>query len=232
MAASLIQYRLCPRSRSVRLALAELNLEIALIDENPWEWRQSFLAKNPAGELPVLEFDDGLTLCGVYSISEFIAEDSPPETQGRRPFNLFPGAREDRAETRRLVDWFHGKLDREVTREILFEKVYRRMTPSVPQAPDADALRAVRANLKYHVSYLSYLSEARRWLAGDELSFADFAAAAHLSTLDYLGEIPWDEAPSVKAWYQRMKSRPAFRSVLADRMPGTPPPQAYADLDF
>lgn len=232
MTARLIQYRLCPRSRSVRLALAELNLEIALIDENPWEWRQGFLAKNPAGELPVLEFDDGLTLSGVYSISEFIAEDAPLADERRQPFNLFPGAREDRAETRRLVDWFHGKLDREVTREMLFEKLYRRMTPSVPQAPDADALRAVRANLKYHLSYLSYLSEARRWLAGEELSFADFAAAGHLSTLDYLGEIPWDEAPSVKAWYQRVKSRPAFRGLLADRVPGTHPPQAYADLDF
>jgi glutathione S-transferase len=232
MAARLIQYRLCPRSRSVRLALAELSQEVALVDENPWEWRQGFLAKNPAGELPVLEFDDGLTISGVYAISEFIAEDTPPSELGRRPFNLFPGTREDRAEARRLVDWFHGKLDREVTREALFEKVYRRMTPSNPQSPDPETLRAVRANLKYHLSYLSYLSEARRWLAGDELSFADFAAAAHLSTLDYLGEIPWDEAPSAKTWYQRVKSRPAFRAVLADRVPGTPPPLAYADLDF
>ncbi|MGQ0455455.1 MAG: glutathione S-transferase family protein [Hyphomicrobium sp.] len=232
MAARLIQFRLCARSRSIRLALAELNQDIALVDENPWEWRQGFLAKNPSGELPVLEFDDGLTLAGVYAISEFIAEDAPPPEAGRRPFNLFPGTREDRAEVRRLVDWFHGKLERETTKELLFEKVYRRMTPSIAQAPDSDVLRAARVNFKYHLSYLSYLSEARRWLAGDDLSFADFAAAAHLSTLDYLGEVTWDEAPSVKSWYQRVKSRPAFRAVLADRVPGTPPPLAYADLDF
>jgi glutathione S-transferase len=232
MAARLIQYRLCPRSRSIRLALAELNQETSLVDENPWEWRQGFLAKNPAGELPVLEFDDGLTLAGAYSISEFIGEDTPPAAAGRRTFAMFPGAREDRAEARRLVDWFHGKLEQEVTREILFEKVYRRMAQTGSQSPDADVLRAVRANLRYHLSYLSYLSEARRWLAGDDLSFADFAAAAHLSTLDYLGEINWDEAPSVKSWYQRLKSRPAFRAILADRIAGTPPSQTYADLDF
>lgn len=232
MAARLIHYRLCPRSRSIRLVLAELDQDVALVDENPWEWRQGFLAKNPAGELPVLEFDDGLTVAGAYAISEFIGDDRPPPSAGRRPFNPFPGTREDRAEVRRLVDWFHGKLEREVTRELLFEKVYRRMTPSVAQSPDADILRAARANLKYHMSYLSYLSEARRWLAGDDLSFADFAAAAHLSALDYLGEVHWDEAPSAKSWYQRMKSRPAFRTILADRIPGTPPPQTYADLDF
>lgn len=234
MIGKLTHYRLCPRSRSVRLALGEFGLDVALIDENPWEWRQSFLAKNPAGELPVLEMETGLTLCGAYSISEFIAEEvaaSPPPGSARHP-DLFPGTREDRAEVRRLVDWFQGKFDREVTRELLFEKVYQRMRATAPASPDAEALRAARANLKYHLSYISYLADARRWLAGDELSFADLAAAAHISTIDYLGEMLWQDFPAAKAWYQRIKSRPSFRTVLADRVPGTPPPACYADLDF
>lgn len=234
MPAKLTQYRLCPRSRSVRLALMEQGQEIALIDENPWEWRQGLLAKNPAGELPVLEYDNGLTLCGVYSISEFLAEEPPVAASysGTRPLPLFPGNREDRAEVRRLIDWFHGKFDREVTRELLYEKVYQRMRPAGAAAPDVEILRAARTNLRYHLSYLSYLADSRRWLAGDDLSFADLAAAAHLSTVDYLGEIPWNDAPLVKTWYQRIKSRPSFRAVLADRVPGTPPPTAYSDLDF
>ncbi len=238
MAMRLIHYRLCPRSRSVRLALNEAGHEFELVDEYPWDWRQGFLAKNPAGEFPVLEFDNGLTLAGVYSISEFLAEDVAPTHQvsaglaASRVGHLIPGNREDRAEVRRLIDWFHGKFDREVSRELLHEKVYQRMRPSNPAPPDADVLRAVRSNLRYHLSYLAYLADTRRWLAGDDLSFADFAAAAHISVVDYLAEIPWDEAPEVKAWYQRMKSRPAFRGLLADRVPGTVPPAAYADLDF
>ncbi len=119
----LTQYRLCPRSRSIRLALAEYGVEVQLLDENPWEWRQSFLAKNPAGEMPVLEYDNGLTLCGAYSISEFIAEEMLPNgTMAPGPPALIPGNREDRAEVRRLIDWYHGKFDREVTRELLIEK--------------------------------------------------------------------------------------------------------------
>ena len=234
MIGKLTHYRLCPRSRSIRLALGEFGLEAVLADENPWEWRQGFLAKNPAGELPVLEMETGLTLCGVYSISEFIAEEvtaMPPPGSARLP-ELFPGNREERAEVRRLVDWFHGKFDREVTRELLIEKVYQRMRPTAASAPDPDVLRAVRSNLKYHLSYVSYLSDARRWLAGDELSFADLSAAAHISTVDYLGEMLWQDFPAAKAWYQRIKSRPSFPAVLADRVPGTPPPAAYADLDF
>jgi glutathione S-transferase len=234
MTARLTQYRLCPRSRSVRLALAEYGHEVTLLDENPWDWRKGFLAKNPAGEMPVLEYDNGLTLCGVYSISEFIAEEvmPSPTAVSSSPPALIPGDREDRAEVRRLIDWFHGKFDREVTRELLMEKVYESMRPSGGSAPDAAILRAVRSNLRYHLSYTAYLADTRRWLAGDDLSFADFAAAAHLSTVDYLGEMPWNEYPAVKIWYQRMKSRPSFRALLADRVPGSPPPLAYSDLDF
>ncbi|MBX9684947.1 MAG: glutathione S-transferase family protein [Hyphomicrobium sp.] len=238
MAMSLTQYRLCPRSRSVRLALAEGGYDVDLVDENPWDWRQGFLAKNPAGEFPVLEFDNGLVLAGVYSISEFLAEDASPPAQvsaglaAARMTHLIPGNREDRAEVRRLIDWFHGKFDREISRELVHEKVIQRMRPSNPAPPDADILRAVRTNLRYHLMYTSYLANSRRWLAGDDLSFADFAAAGHISVVDYLGEVPWSDFPDVKSWYQRIKSRPAFRTLLADRIPGTAPPSAYADLDF
>lgn len=233
MIGKLTHYKLCPRSRSIRLAFDEFGLEALMAEESPWELRPSFLAKNPAAELPVLDMENGLTLCGAYSISEFIAEEiaATPPPGASRMTELFPGNREERAEVRRLTDWFHGKFDREVTRELLFEKVYQRMRPN-GAPPDPDMLRAVRSNLRYHLSYISYLSDTRRWLAGDELSFADLAAAAHISTVDYLGELPWKDYPEAKVWYQRIKSRPSFRSVLADRVPGTPPPSTYADLDF
>lgn len=64
------------------------------------------------------------------------------------------------------------------------------------------------------------------------MSFADIAAAAHISTLDYLDEIPWEGYPAAQQWYVRVKSRVAFRSLLADRIPGIAPPKQYADLDF
>lgn len=231
MALNLTHYRLCPRSRSIRLALAELGLDAEFAEEQPWEWRRGFLAKNPAGELPILELDAGVTLCGAYAISEYLAEDYAAPGKAPKAFALFPGGPEERAEVRRLVDWFHGKFDREVSRDFLFEKIYQRVMPS-GAPPDADILRAVRVNLRYHLSYVSFLSEARRWLAGDTLSFADLAAAAQISSVDYLGEMPWEEFPAAKLWYARVKSRPSFRPLLADRVPGSAPPPAYMDLDF
>lgn len=229
----LTHFRLCPFSRAIRLALGEAGIEPTLIEERPWEYRPAFLALNPSGELPVLQLDGGALLAGAYAIAEFLAEEIASQPgHGRQP-PLFPGNREERAEVRRLVDWFNRKMDREVTRELLAEKLYPRMkTDGASAPPDAAIMRAVRANLRYHFGYMCWLADQRRWLAGDELSFADLAAAAHISVVDYLGEVPWDEFPPVKAWYVRVKSRRAFRPLLADRIPGVPPPLVYGDPDF
>lgn len=232
----LTHFRLCPLSRSIRLAFAELGLEPMLVEERPWEMRSAFLAMNPAGELPILELPGSTLLCGAYSISEFLAEKSMASEVDERAVRLFPGTVEDRAEVRRLIDWFHGKLNREVTQALLAEKVYGRYAGGPAQqthgAPNVERLRALRANLRYHLGYISFLSDQRRWLAGDEMSFCDLAAAAHLSVIDYLGEVPWDDFSQAKSWYVRLKSRRSFQSLLADRMPGLPPPLAYTDLDF
>jgi glutathione S-transferase len=228
----LTHFRLCPFSRAVRLTLAELDMEVELAEERPWEWRPEFLALNPAGELPVLQLEDGPTLCGVYAISEYLGEAAPGEPDAAAVEPLFPGDRAERAEVRRLVDWFNDKLNREVTQELLNEKVYARLQPGGQPTPDTDVLRAIRSNLRYHMSYIGHLAERRRWLAGEELSFADLAAGAHLSSIDYLGEVPWEEFETAKVWYARLKSRRAFRSILADRLPGAIPPTHYANLDF
>ena len=230
---TLTHFRLCPFSRSIRIALTELGFEVALDEERPWEGRPQFLALNPAGELPILQLTDGPMLCGAYAISEYLGA-LPHDTQDHLPLvHLFPGALDDQAEVRRLVDWFHRKFDREVTRELLFEKVYTRLkSTGDAHAPDAELMRAVRANLRYHLKYLDFLTSQRKWLAGDALSFADFAACAHLSAIDYLDEIRWDDIPAAKSWYMRLKSRRSVRSILADRLPGQPPPAHYANLDF
>ena len=229
---TLTHFKLCPKSRSVRLALGETGVAAALAEERPWEWRKELLALNPAGELPVLALDSGAVLCGAYAISEHFAETLGAASKDGRTAPLFPGSIEDRAEQRRLVDWFHGKLDREVTRELMFERIYGHLVPGRAHLPDPDALRAIRANIRYHAGYVNHLAHERQWLAGNEMSFADMAAAAHFSCMDYLGEIAWDDFPAAKTWYARMKSRPSFRSLLADRMAGVAPAPVYADLDF
>jgi glutathione S-transferase len=233
MTHKLIHFRLCPFSRAIRIALGELGLEVELSEERPWDWRPEYLEVNPSGELPALQGADGSAVCGVYAISEYLAESAKTAAPtGPVSDLLFPGAPEERAEIRRLVDWFNGKCNREVTQEVLNEKVHSRLVPGANPRPDTDVLRAIRKNLRYHMSYVNHLMHQRRWLAGEDLSFADMAAGAHVSLLDYLGEVPWEEFAAAKEWYARLKSRRSFRSILADRVPGTMPAGHYADLDF
>ena len=229
---TLHHYPLLAGSRFVRLILAEYGEEeVALAELNPWERSEALLGLNPSGELPVLVDHDGTAIAGAAVIGEYLAE-----TRGARVGEqvLMPASPAERAEVRRLVAWFLGKLDGEVTGYLLNEKVYkRRMTVADGGGPpDAAAIRAARANIKYHLRYIGYLAARRNCLAGAALSLADLAAAAELSTVDYLGEVPWEEDAMAKAWYARVKSRPSFRALLADQVRGIPAATHYADLDF
>jgi glutathione S-transferase len=213
--------------------LGECAQIVELEEERPWAWRRDFLVLNPAGTLPVLLQRGGFVLAGAYPISEYLGETHAKLNGEGPPRNvLFPGSVSERAEIRRLVDWFHVKFDQEASRYLLEERIYQRFADLGRSTPDTDLIRAGRANLRYHLSYVSHWLEKRKWLAGAEVSFADLAAAGHISVLDYLGEMPGEEFPRAKLWYSAMKSRPSFRPLLADRLPGVPPPPIYAELDF
>jgi len=226
---TLLHYPLCPASRTVRLALFEGGIEAGLSEVKPWALTREFLHLNPAGSLPVLVLE-GQQLCGAYPIIEYLAEIAARGAAKDRNA-YWPGSAVNRAEARRLADWFLNKFDSEVSQYLLEEKVYKPMSRG-RVAPNLDSIRAARGNLRYHLSYIGYLSEQRKWLGGDHPSVADLAAAAQLSVVDYLAEVPWPDFPEAKAWYARLKSRPSFRPLLAERVPGFKPPDNYADLDF
>lgn len=225
-------YPLCPFSRAIRLLFAECGIETKLLEERPWEWRPEFLSINPSGGLPVLTVRDGPTLCGSYAISEYLDDTGMGSTGAPHEFVPFPGGAKDRAEVRRLVDWFHIKFYSDVTSNLFDEKVQKRFSGTGKGEPDMSVLRAGYENLDYHLRYLSHLSRERRWLAGNDLSYADFAAAGHISFVDYLGDIPWEDYKDAKDWYARIKSRPSFRVIVADKVPWLKPPEHYSDPDY
>jgi glutathione S-transferase len=214
---------LSPACRKIRVVLQEKALDFTMKVEKVWERRPEFLALNPAGEVPVLIEPDGTVLAESGAIAEFLDE----VYRDKLLLGINPV---DRAEVRRLVQWFDAKMNHEVTENLVGEKIMKRFLGF--GQPNSAAIRAGKANIGYHLDYIGYLGERRRWLAGDHFSLADIAAAAHLSAVDYLGDVPWAEHEPAKEWYARVKSRPSFRPILADHIPGSPPPAHYADLDF
>jgi glutathione S-transferase len=214
---------LSPFCRKVRVAMAEKKLDLEPRIEKIWDRREGFLALNPMGKVPVLETSDGPVLSDSSVITEYLEEVYPePPLLGRDPVG--------RAETRRLVIWFDEKFNAEVTQHLVYEKIMKRLL-SLGE-PNSAAIRAGHSNIHIHLDYIGWLIDSRKWLAGEEFSLADIAAAAHISCIDYLGDVPWDDHPRAKDWYARIKSRPSFRDILGDHIPGYPPPRHYADLDF
>lgn len=214
---------LCPFSRKVRIALKEKRLDFSLQIEKPWEGREDFLAMNPAAKVPVLEDTLSMVICDSSVICEYLEDTYPnPSYLGTDPYH--------RAEARRLQVWFDEKFHKEVTEKLVFEKTLKKEKRL--GYPDATIIRTGNKNLKLHLEYVSWLLQRRHWIAGEAFSIADMAAGAHLSCLDFLNVIDWDQYDLLKEWYSRLKSRPSFHPLLHDRVPGILPPKHYADLDF
>lgn len=221
---TLHHFPLDPASRQVRLALGEKRLPFNEVTVRYWERPTELTRLNPSGMTPVLvEGDEALVLCESRAILDHLEEAHPePPLLGREPA--------ERAEARRLVQWFDRKFDFEVGGFLLHEKMEKRLLGL--GAPDHTNLRQGRDALKGHMTYAESLLAERDWLAGARLSLADFAGAAHLSVIDYFGDVPWADFPAVKTWYMKLKSRPCFRPLLTDRWPGLTPTPHYDDLDF
>lgn len=213
---------LSPFCRKVRLVLGEKKIDVELVEERYWEQDPDFLRRNPAGKVPILKMG-GQMMPDSSAICEYIEEKHPEPP-------LMPRSAEARYEVRRLVAWFDDKFHAEVTSKLLYERVNKKLMGQ--GYPDSRNVKEGARAIKYHLDYMTWLLDHRRWLAGDAMTLADFAAAAHLSCLDYNSDVDWNRSETVKDWYAKIKSRPAFRSILADNVPGFPAAAHYNDLDF
>ena len=220
---NLLHLPLDPFSRKIRIVLGEKKITASLAVEPIWERRHEFLSINPAGTVPVFIEDDGTTISTSQAIAEYLEETS------KEPALIF-GTASQRAEIRRLCNWFDVKFNTEVTEYLLGEKIMKRFLGL--GEPSSETIRAGYANIDTHLGYIEYLAEQRSWLAGEHFSLADITAASHISCIDYLGDIAWEDYQQAKQWYARIKSRPSFRPLLQDLIPGTQPPAHYKNLDF
>jgi glutathione S-transferase len=228
---TLFHHSFCPHSRFVRLALGEYNLDLQLVEERAWERRKDFLAMNPAGMTPVLVAEGEPAIPGAAVIAEYLDETHGANMGQRR---LMPASIAERVEVRRLMAWFNEKFFEEASNPLVTERIYKRFMRQEHGggAPAAEVLRAAKANVRHHLAYIGWLARTRNFLAGDQLTYADLAAAAHLSAIDYLGDVPWSEDEAAKAWYARVKCRPSFRPLLSEWLAGVPASRSYVDLDF
>ena len=147
---------------------------------------------------------------------------------------LLPQDINDRIEVRRLLSWFNDKFFRKSPGPLVTERIYKRFMATKMAAARRTTDQSVRPRPMSAIicNISAGWSKTRNFLAGERLTYADLAAAAHLSAIDYLGDVPWNEDEAAKAWYARIKSRPSFRPLLAEWLAGVPASPSYVDLDF
>lgn len=221
---TLYHHPMCPLSRQVRVLLKELVLEFGMIKEEYWLRRREFTQVSPASTLPVIKLPNSEAgIVGIYPVIEYINDTN-------QNFHLMPESPEEKSKVRKYLSWFNEKFYREVTKIYIDEKMIRLLMRT--GAPRTNFLKAGKDNLNNHLKFLSACLENNSYLVSEKISCADIAAAAHISVVDYFGEITWDIWPIVKHWYSIIKSRPSFRPLLLDHMPGFTPHKTYADLDF
>lgn len=218
----LVHNSISPQSRKIRLVMAEKKMLFVLKEETPWNPSKEIMDINPSGELPVLVLD-GNVISGNHAITEYLEENNPQ-------YKLLPEDSLQRAEVRRIEEWFDIKFYNEIYKYIVAEKIIKRF--QYKQAPNSKILKAGINNLRFHLEYIDYLADKNNYLAGKELSLADLTAAAHLSIIDYLGDIPWNDYKNAKIWYAKIKSRPSFKEILKETIKGIPPSTNYTNLDF
>jgi len=216
-------FSLSAASRLIRLQLAEYQYDFTLINHFPWKRDENFLAINPSGSLPVFEFNNDIIISGSRAISEWIEETTATS-------RLLAGSSMHRAEIRRLLDWFEDKFYYEVGLPLLHERVIKRFESGSDAS--SEIIRTALSNAQVHLEYLNWLADQNNWLVGTQLSLADFSAAAHISIMDYFGDIQWDKYPAAASWYMKIKSRPCFHALLSDQLMGVTPSSHYAELDF
>jgi len=211
----LVHLVMSPSCRLVRLALGEKRISCELA-----------AAEDALAHLPVFVDEDGTTATGLWAIVDHLESEYPEHP-------LVPADAAERGEALKLLDWFMGNFHEQTTKRIVFEKASQSQTGSLMRRPpNMDIVRSGRDALKLNLQRLAAIADTRGFLAGRDVSLADLALAAHLSGLDYYGEVAWAEFPQLTEWYIRIKSRPSFRPLLADRVPGQPPVPHYAELDF
>jgi glutathione S-transferase len=194
-----------------------------LISDHPWNRKNTFREHHVFSDLPTVTDLDGVVLEGWYAIVEYFEN-------LHRSKPLLGVTPKEKSETRRIISLFNEMFFSDVTKNIVFEKIIKKHYDR--SSPDSSRIRKGNDEMGRYFDYIAWLADSRNWLAGDNFSLADIAAAAQISCVDYTGSVKWDNYPIVKDWYVRIKSRPSFRDILADKIPNITPPDCYQELDF
>lgn len=184
--------------QKVMWMVGELGLDHERMDvggafgQNDRDW---YLALNPMGRVPVLD-DDGYVLWESHSILRYLAR--------QHGGALYPGEPRACADVDKWMDWQLGFLQPAIT------PAFWGLIRTAEADRDMAAIQAASAQTAKLYAIVDGHLQGRDFLAGDELSIADIPVGA--MTYRWYGlDVEHPDYPNLRAWYERLSERPAFR---------------------
>ncbi len=192
-----------PNPHVVKMFMAEKGLDITREEINlmAGENRQPpYVAKNPTGQMPALELEDGLVIAEITAICEYLDEKHPnPPLIGSTP--------EERAVTRMWARRIDLNILEPMANGFRFSQglaLFESRIRCIPQA--ADDLKATAAE---KLAWLNGQMEGKTWIAGERFTLADILLFCFLQFGAQVGQ-PLDPAnKNLVAWLERVKARPS-----------------------
>jgi len=202
-----------PNPRAVRMFLNEkgIDIEKVPVDLLGAENRQQpYLAKNPGGQLPALELDDGRVLGETVAIMEYLDE--------RHPAKPLVGATpEERAETR----MWQRRVELNITEHLYSGfryaeglELFRSRMHVLPEA--ADGLKAIA---REKLAWLDGLMAGRDYVAGNRFTIADIILYCAVDFGGSVGQPLSPELRNLNAWFERVSKRPSAEASLHPMAP-------------
>jgi glutathione S-transferase len=195
-----------PNPKAVRMFMAERGIELPKVEvdlmggENR---REPYLSKNPSGQIPCLELDDGTYLAEITAICEYLDEKYPgPSLLGKTP--------EERAETRMWVRRIDLNIAEPLTGGFRYSdglKLFEKRMHCMPQAA-ADLKQIAQEKL----AWLDGLMAGKTYVCGGRLTLADIMLFAFLEFGARVGQLINPELKTLAGWYERMRERPSAKA--------------------
>ncbi len=192
-----------PNPRVVKMFMQEKGIELPFVEVDIMQAenrKEAYLAKNPAGQLPALELDDGSYLAEITAICEYLDEKFPGGS-------LIGTTPEERAETRMWTRRVDLNVCEPLANGFRFSEglpLFKDRMRCLPEA--ADGLKAIAQD---KLGWLDKMLSGKDYLAGKRMTLADILLFGFLDFGAQVGQPLNPELKNIGAWFERMKARPS-----------------------
>lgn len=191
-----------PNPRRVRIFMAEKGVDVELVQVDIGTGAHKtpeFLAKNPYGVVPVLELDDGTTICETISICRYLEE-----------ANDGPALMGETAQEKAVIDMWHKRTEETVLGPAL--SYFHHATDGLGEPDRYRNKEWGEKNRDLTIAGFGKLDEAlsqNAYIAGSAYSVADITALAAVDLAEALGFDVLSKYENLKTWHASVSARPS-----------------------